>query len=141
MKNLKIGTRITIGFAALILITVALSAFSFERLSRISSNAHDVVGNFLPSIYAMGQIESNARENGRLTMRHIVSVDAKDMSEIESRMQVNREQNNKIFKSYDALIADAHEKELFSDILAARSAYNAISPDVLALSRDRKSVV
>ena len=56
--SLTIGKRITLGFAAAVVITTSLGLFSYVRLNGIEAEANSVVLDSLPGEALAGQIEA-----------------------------------------------------------------------------------
>ncbi|PTY02442.1 hypothetical protein DB347_23855 [Opitutaceae bacterium EW11] len=135
MKNLKIGTRITIGFAALILITIGLSAFAALRLNVIDGDSKKIVNDSVPGLYLLGRIEANARENTIILLHHIIARDAETMQKVEEENVQNGERNGKVLKEYEATIVAARDRELFNAVLAARANYKNTFERVVQFSR------
>ncbi len=139
MKNWKIGTRITAGFVLVIIIAVGLGAFAFTKLRQIRSNSNDISSKVIPSMIAIGGIESNARENYAAVLAHVISDTAEQKAKIEEGIAAARGRNAEIVKAYDELLTDAEGRQLFETMQAARADFIKERGVVLALSREHKN--
>ncbi len=136
MKNWKIGTRISVGFGALITVSALLGVFAYIQVNTLAARSADVSGNTLPSITLMEEVKANAQNNMGLLFQHIVSTDKAEMSAIEQRITENRTQNSNLLAKYEKeLISNDKDRELLGELNAARQAFWAFGEQVLSVSR------
>ena len=134
MKNWKIGQRIAAGFAAVILIALALGLFAYSRLSVIERNANDITLNALPTVYAIGQIVTNVATEYNLVFQHVLANDKAEKERLIAEIREIRSQNAKQRASYEKLINSERGKELFATTGAARGALAAAMDEALKQS-------
>ena len=139
MKNWKIGKRITGGFAMVILIAAVLGFFAFVKLRDIRTFSTNISGPVIPSIVAIGNIESNARDNYANVLAHVIASNPEEKSRIEKEIQVARASNAAILEHYQQLAIDERGRALFVAMQGARSEFIARRTEVLALSREGKA--
>ena len=136
MKNWKIGVRITVGFAAVIVIAVFLGVFALSRISMIHARATDVTENSIPSIVVMSEVNSNTQAFSGLLLRHAVSSDKREMESIDKRIQELRTRNSELLHRYETeLFSNDEDRRLFKNITDARAAYWAKGDEMLKVSR------
>ena len=135
MKNWNIGTRITVGFAAVIAIAMALGVFAYGRIGVINASAIDIAENSLPSVYVMGQIHTHAQKTLTLQLEHINSSDAQDMARVEAELREVHEQQASWYEKYEKLFSNDEDRRLFADMSAARKAFNDTWDEILPISR------
>ena len=135
MKTLTIGKRITLGFASVIIITLALGGFAFSRLVAISSHSDQITKQSLPTIELVYRAERNAKDYDRLVYKHIGSGSKEDMARLEEALGADTADNTKIYDELGGLLTDAKGRELLDKTKAARAQYVQIRNDVIALSR------
>ena len=138
MKNLRIGTRIACGFAAVIAIGTALGLFAYNRIGHIDESASEVTLRRLPIIYLVGEIRSNAQANADIIQRHIRATDRQDMARIESEISEHSASNAVLLPQYEKLINTEKGRALLEKTRVARNALTASRDDVLALSKAGK---
>jgi methyl-accepting chemotaxis protein len=136
MKNWKIGTRISAGFAAVIVIALALGVFAYVQIGAIHQSSIAISNNSLPSVYVVGQISTNAERRMRLILQHVTSVDKEEMGNIEGQIREGRTANGELVSRYEKeLISNDKDRELLANLNNARSAFWVVGDQVLKLSR------
>jgi methyl-accepting chemotaxis protein len=136
MKNWSIGTRITAGFAAVILISMALGIFAYGQIGKISSSGTNIATNSLPSVYTIGQIQSAAERRMRLILQHILTGDKAEKTSIDGKIQDVRARNSELLGKYQKeMISDDKDKQNIDAIVAARGNFWGVGEEVLRLSR------
>jgi len=73
MKNLTIGKHIALGFASVIIITLALGAFAYMRLLAISSHSDHIAKTSLPGVELVLGMEKNLRVNCSISSKTCAS--------------------------------------------------------------------
>jgi methyl-accepting chemotaxis protein len=134
MKNWKIGTRISIGFAAVILIALTLGLFAYTKVGTIEKSSDLIAKNSLPSVYLVGQIQNGIRKEYGLVLEFIGSSDRRDMESLETEIRELRAFNANKRSEYQKLISDDRQKAAFDGLMAARSAYLAASDEARKLA-------
>lgn len=135
MKNWKIGFRIAAGFGAVIAIAMALGTYAFMQIGAIHTSSTRIAADALPSIYTVGQIQTNVQAVFSLILQHAVATEKSEMVEIESEIQKIRAANTEFSSAYQKLLANDKERDLFAALMTARSTYNAAADEILNVSR------
>ncbi len=140
MKNIRIGQRIAAGFAAVILIALALGLFAYSRLSAIDRDANEITLSALPTVYTIGQIVNNVATEYNLVFQHILTNDQSEKQRLGEEIREIRAQNAKQRAGYEKLIKSEKGRELLESTAAARIALAAAMDEALkrsdALRRD-----
>jgi methyl-accepting chemotaxis protein len=139
LRNLKISTKLILGFGVVIVITVLLGWVALNRLSAVSRTTEDIAKNTLTSIAALGKIETKFIEFRKLEYIHVYAKtveekrqrDAK-IAEIEGDLRRNAE-------IYQQLITNDDERRLWQDFQAAWQKFIAIHEPIAARSRELKT--
>lgn len=139
LKNFSIGKRIGLGFGAVTLIVALLGGFALFRLSKINAEANRVVTDTLPSLESVSQIDSLARANLSLAMRHIIADNNDTMRAIEQEIDQAKDAVAQQIAAYQKVIVSESEMQLFEKMVQARQGYTGYFDDVLALSREMKT--
>ena len=56
LSDLKVGVRLGLGFALLVLLMLAMGAFSASRVAQVEAKVEDLATNWLPSTRTLGAI-------------------------------------------------------------------------------------
>ncbi len=139
MKNLTLGKRIALGFAAVLVITMALGLFAWQRLSLIRQGTEQIAGHALPGLLAITQIQSLALQNYSATLRVVLSASEDDAAKEITGIQKNVEHINQLTNVYAASISSAKDRELFQAFLAARADYVPSFKEVCKLATEQNT--
>ena len=132
MKKLTLGRRISIGFAALSLISVALGLVALKTFSVVYTDADDLA-NCPVSIV---QIHKIIRENYALVHEH---VRATDKAAINAKIALNRDAIGVFIENYDASVSDPATRKIFDQFKIDRAHFVKEFTSVLELSNAGKT--
>jgi methyl-accepting chemotaxis protein len=135
MKNMTIGRRITLGFASVIIIALALGLFAYTRLVIISGQSDQIAKQSLPAIELVYQAQKNAIDQGQIIYKHIGSSDKEDMARLEAGLSAGSADNAKIYDSLDKLVTNVAGRALLDKVQTTRAENNRTRTLVLDLSR------
>jgi methyl-accepting chemotaxis protein len=136
MKNFTIGKRITLGFASVILIALALGAFAYTRLIAIHSHSDQIAKTSIPTIELVGHAQKNATYFGQIVYMHIGSQNKDDMAQLDAELKNITTDNNATYAELEKLITSGKGLELFEKTKTARVDYVNVRNAVLDLSRN-----
>jgi methyl-accepting chemotaxis protein len=135
MKNWKIGTRITAGFAAVIFIALTLGVFAYSKVGTIEKSSSQIAANALPGVYLVGQVQNGIQLEFSLLLQHVNSTDKQEMERLETEIRESRTRNAGRRGEYRKLIREEKERSLFEALMASRNAYVAAYDETLKISR------
>ncbi|MAM74624.1 methyl-accepting chemotaxis protein [Tistrella mobilis] len=139
VRSLKIGGKLVLAFAALILIILAIALFAIDRLALVESTAAEMRNNRVPSLTALANLDSTAREHRVAVARHVISQDAKTMAEVEATIGSLTDQMQKQLDAYRPLISDEAERQAFDKLTSAWSDYTRGTAALLTVSRENRT--
>jgi len=135
MNNWKIGTRITAGFVAVIVIAVALGMYARSRVLRIAVDTDVVSSNRLPSVLELGAIPGNNYHALALLLQHAESNDLHEMDQLQAEIAGLRAANAKHVQTYANLPATAEEKAIFEKFEVSRAEFWRTVDGLIPISR------
>ena len=138
MKNWKIGTRITVGFGAIIVISIALSTFALFLVANIQKSSTEVIAEAMPGLNFAAQMQYNAQKNFSALLTLLPMKDRQQAAQVETSIANARAQNTSVMSEYQKTILTARGRELFADMQAARAGYSSAFEAVLELKRAAK---
>ncbi|MEI9975598.1 MAG: MCP four helix bundle domain-containing protein [Ignavibacteriota bacterium] len=138
MKNWKIGTRISIGFGAIIAVSMALGIFAATLVGGIQRNSEEVTGKALPGLYLVAQIQNAVQKNFSSILTLLTIEDPRAAAQLEAEILNSRSQNTGNITEYEKTIITEKGREMFNNVKAARSVYSTAFEEVLKLKRDGK---
>jgi methyl-accepting chemotaxis protein WspA len=137
MKNWTVGRRLTIGFAAVILITLCVSLYALTQLSAIENRTASLANDSLPGEAIMAQIASDAQRGVFSTVLFTASENPpEELAKVEDFVRDREERTNGLVKAYQARIFSAKDQELFRTVESTYSSYWNTLNEVLKLDRD-----
>ena len=135
MKNWTIGKRVTIGFAAILILLGVMAAASIVLLRQIKGHQEGILGDALPGITASGQIKYLTSETELTVSRVVTAKTPEARKTFEDNMQAQMNQIQKVLDDYEKTIVRSEDREQFNRLVAARDLYlKALNPVLEAAS-------
>jgi hypothetical protein len=154
MNNWKTGTRIGVGFAVTILLTVILGVFAYAQLRAVNRAAIRITSDALPGIYLMGQTEVKTSAQFALLREYVNSnvlnamlgtdgsaADKSERARLEAEIEAAGIATVASMSDYEKTISAAKARELFEAIKSARIPYVECFKQIMDLSRANKHQV
>jgi methyl-accepting chemotaxis protein len=139
MKNWKIGTRITSGFAVVILIAAALGIFAFTRLVSIGAAATRITADSMPGVYLAGELQNAVQLRFQLLLEHVVATDKAEKDRLAVQINEATTKMNALLDSYQKTIFTDKDRQTFNTAEAARVPYMSSFSQVQSLSAQMKT--
>ncbi len=142
MRNWTIRQRILAGFSAILALMVFMGGGAYMRLAQIEHNASTIQQDSLPGVYYGTQLMTALVTSYSLTQAHILQEDAAAIRQVDSLIQANRGQLERLIKNYEATIFDAKDRQNFEAFKALYSTFTPAQDAVLklsALNNDREA--
>ena len=120
---MKIATRLTLGFALIILFICLQGAVALIKSSAVASGFHQISTQDMPNVVMLSEIDEN---------RHIIAEALRDMlivKEVEhyealkQQVYASRQRIGQVVEQLQAQMADAESHALLGDVLAQRKNY------------------
>ena len=123
-KHLKIGKRLAIGFAVLVLLIVATGAFSAQRMGVAQGVVVEITNKEVPAIRDLGRLATMLAEY-RVSERGLVAgyENPEKVAEYTGELVAGSKAFDELSKSYGTTITDKHQKELYQQMLAKAELY------------------
>ncbi|WP_374359911.1 methyl-accepting chemotaxis protein [Pseudoduganella danionis] len=132
MNNFKIGTRLGIGFALVLLLLVAMTVVGLLRLSNASALTEDMINVRIRDERMIADWGKIIEVNAARTMGAVMATDPADQKTLEGLMAASSAAATKIQDEIGKNIDDAELKTLFDQLLVARKTYTDIRKAVFA---------
>ncbi|MBS0309069.1 MAG: MCP four helix bundle domain-containing protein [Proteobacteria bacterium] len=130
INELKVGTRLGVGFAIVLLLLTFIVGIGLWRLHSISAIVGTMVSKTLVKERLVTEWAASTDLNGARTMRVVDSSDAVIEKLIQSRIKETSARISAIQKQLDGMEKDVEEVRMFEEIAARRKAYIAVRDDV-----------
>jgi len=128
MKNMKIGTRLSAGFALVILLLIAIAGIGINRLAIVNNASTVIAQDRYPKIQALTDIENNMNQVVRAVAYTLIVIEP-DQVKIElEQIPKSINENSKLLSGVEKGLRTEKGRELFRKLAEARGPYlNAIS--------------
>ena len=138
MNSWTISRRIISGFAAMLLIVIALGSFAIWRGQTLKEAIALLGENSLPSVLTLRGCAGATRDNIFSALRYAEAESAEERKALDERIATNRARIDELFKRYEPLISDNEDRRLFDETKRTRTAFAAVRTRFLDLVRQGK---
>lgn len=139
MKNWAVRQRIIGGFAAIMLVMVALSTFAYVRLRGIAAQSAALDTASIPGLYISARLQTVSVETYSSVEQHILEQDPAKMQQIMTYIQQATVERLDLLKKYEPAILTSKDRELYEGMRTALAPYMMVRTQVLKLSADPKT--
>ncbi|WP_019576518.1 methyl-accepting chemotaxis protein [Curvibacter lanceolatus] len=135
LRQLKIGARLGVAFAAVLLLLALLGGFGTYQTSQANFYAKDLGTNWLPSIKVIGDIRASLNRARRAGLRHLLEnspegkLAQQKLSEDELMQKLP-----KLLAQFEPMIATAEEKQAYEKMRSTYEEWHALEKKQLQLS-------
>jgi methyl-accepting chemotaxis protein len=137
LRNLKLGARLGLAFAVVLLLTVVVGVGSILQLGRIQGNVRDLATNWLAATRYLGEVNDDLAAVKRSESRHLLAIKAEDHATQERDIETRKKHLDESVARYASTVTTDEEKVILADLRSALAAYFETIPKLLALSRDQ----
>ncbi|WP_323660084.1 methyl-accepting chemotaxis protein [Pectobacterium versatile] len=125
-KNIKIGSRLFLGFGLLILLTLTLSSISYYFMKNIGAEFDEVTEDRMVKVDMLRDIQDVLNTNVR-TLRDIILLPAdrtQEKQELKATIVKTTDTASEIYKKLDGMVNSEHARELFNQLIDIRKQYS-----------------
>ncbi|WP_426114527.1 methyl-accepting chemotaxis protein [Pseudomonas sp. DSP3-2-2] len=134
IRTIRLTTRALISFGVICLLLITLAGTVLYELNGVHDSATELQGNWLPSVQAVGKIETAALLY-RLDARRFV-MDDKRLGEASlKKIGLLRSTLTQNVDAYKPLISSPQEQDLFNKVAADVAAYQSKVDELMELSK------
>ncbi len=124
LRNLRIGPRLGVAFAALLATLCLVAGFGAVQTSKVNDNVIDIGTNWMESVEFLGDLRGAANDTRRLSFRHVLESDADARKKIQAQHDdVIAQKFATVQAAYEKTISSPDEAKLYEAIKAAWAAY------------------
>ena len=134
IRDLKIGTRLGVAFAAVLTLTGGMTAVGIWELTRVA-DAKAVMKQAAHKQELAGQWREAIATNSVRTLAKAKSSNVADQQYFEGEMKTASKRITEISKELEPLIASDNGKRLFADVLNKRKIYSDVRDGIFALKK------
>ncbi|TYC60754.1 methyl-accepting chemotaxis protein [Zoogloea oleivorans] len=137
-NNLKIGVRLGLGFAFVLLMLAAISILSITRINELNAGIDELAEGRIPKIVLSDELAFNVQLVGRGVRNMIMTTDKGIEKQQLEAIAKARSRNSEIYQQVAPLVQTEKGKAILAKATEARGKYNAVT-DKLLLVADTSS--
>lgn len=139
LNNMKIGTKLGLGFAIVLLLMGIMGLSALMQMSKVNDQSTEITTNWLPATRFIMDLNTNTSDFRIAELAHIIATNEAEMQKLEAILQKLSGTIDANKKAYQALIASPEELALFDQFIKQYESYLQIHDKVLQLSRQLKT--
>ncbi len=124
LKNFKIGTRLGLAFASVLVFMVAISGIGLFGITKVSAGLQTVYEDRTIPLGQLGELNRLIIRNRVLVMDMMAHPEPANLEKHNTELSANFEKGKKLTAEYLATYLTEEEKKLSAEFVAARAAYN-----------------
>lgn len=138
-KNLKIATRLKLGFGLLAAMLLGANSLALWQMGVMRASTKEITTNWLPSVEYVNKMNTRTSDFRVAEFQHVLNTDEKVMAGIEKTLADALAEFEDDQRAYAQLISSDEERKLYEAFVADRRQYLHIHDQVLSLSRNNES--
>ena len=139
ISEMKVGTRLAVGFTAVLVTLTAIVGVALLRVQSLDRNISTIVDQAMMKERLFSEWAANTNLNGARTISVAESNDPKRQKQLQERIKQTSARISEIQKKLNAVEKDGEEKQLLDQVGAKRKVYIQARDDVFkekAVSED-----
>ncbi len=133
MKNLKIGVRLGLGFAIIVLLMLVVGGYSINKMNQLDTLIGNLVEDKYPKTVMLNEIKGNINIIAR-ALRNLIIVDDKEDNKKETQRILDaREAISKRMEELTKVVRSDTGKAFLKEVLDARTAYIGSQKTIVGL--------
>jgi methyl-accepting chemotaxis protein len=137
-SRLRVVTKLTLSFAAVLCLTIVLGLFSMFELAQVKGVSDELANKWMPAVGYTAKVRSNMLEFRNFEVKHTTAEDASYMAEYEDKMKAALDIIQPQISEYEKLVTDESERKSFDAFKKFWTDYLATNKKVVALSHAKK---
>ncbi len=134
VRNMKIGTKLAIGFGVLTVILVVICTLGLVRLTVLGSMVNEIVSVRIPIMDRVDELGDSANVGARAVRNMIIFTDHAEILKEKERIVQARTQNNENLEALKKAYPAGKGKELVDAIISSRQIYLPVLVEIMDLS-------
>ncbi|WP_420840757.1 methyl-accepting chemotaxis protein [Herbaspirillum robiniae] len=138
LKNTKIGIRLAIGFAVMVVLLVCVGGLGLSRMAELNRQMDGVTNNLYPKTVLANDVVLQENVILRSTRNLLLLNDPERLKQQQDIIAASIKKIGEDMQQLDKTIISTRGRELFGQIQTARTAYIASSEKTVQLLKDNK---
>lgn len=134
LKNMKVGVRLSIAFALVLILLGVVAVLSLMRLEQIKLGTDQIVNDRYPKIAALSELTDNMNLSGIALRDALLVEDAAQVKRFTEDIATMTAANAKLYEFLEGVLVSDEDQQQLQTIVAARDSYNDQRREVLNLA-------
>lgn len=136
--NMKVGTRLGIGFGIVVMLLIGMTLFGIYRMSSLNDGTSLLVNDRYPKVVLANEILDGINFNALAMRNLLITEDPEKIKAALSEIKSNVARVGEKIAQLDKTISTEKGKQVFSDVKEARSKYVVTQTEFLKLISEGK---
>jgi len=134
MNNMKVSTRLTLGFGSIVLIGIAIAIIGALKMRTLATSLEDVAGNRMVKVAQFTEIKDNLNAGARAARNIVISDDPAVRDDEKKKIAALRAANKEVLAQLEKTVTVPKVVELLKILNDNRGPYNIGLDRVIALA-------
>ncbi|MDD4329650.1 MAG: methyl-accepting chemotaxis protein, partial [Aliarcobacter sp.] len=139
LNNLKMATKLSLGFGIILVLMSILGLISLNRMSVVNDQSTIIAENWMPSIKVVEEINTNTSDLRIFEYKHVLSTEDVDMKKAEADINSILSTMNKNRADYEKLISTSEEQAIYSEFSKKFDKYMNLHKQLISVSSQNKT--
>jgi methyl-accepting chemotaxis protein-1 (serine sensor receptor) len=140
MKNLKIGTRMTITFAALVFLLLMIAGVALSKLSKMGAATTKITDDWLPRMELINSMDKDLASLRLHELNHVMNSDGRVKAAAEASVNELQLGLNNALTAYKPRISSPDEQDLYDAFVKDHGLYLGATQRLFDLSRQHENI-
>ncbi|MBN8446771.1 MAG: methyl-accepting chemotaxis protein [Gammaproteobacteria bacterium] len=132
LRQIKIGKRLSVGFAALVLISIVVGLSAFYRLSEIQGNLNNIAERRLPAALLVGEMNREFLVSRIETVNWLSDANSSNSTSYQTRISQAQSAYDEAQKLAENFHKTAAGRATFEKVLTAKKQYDQLHKTLIA---------
>ena len=137
--NLKVGTRLALGFGAVVVLLLVISVTSVLRLASVNAATTVIMEDRYPKVLLANDILQHTIDNGRQMRSMVLASSDAEAEQYKQKIAANRAGNNESLSKLEAELHSDRGRAIVKDIADKRAALGQLYEPFYALAKSDKA--
>jgi len=137
--NLKVGTRLALGFGAVVVLLLVISLTSVLRLASINATTTVIMEDRYPKVVLVNEMLQHTIDNGRQMRSMVLSSTDAEAEQYKQKIASNRASSNESLSKLEAELHSDRGRAIIKDIADKRAALGQLYEPFYALVKADKA--
>ncbi|MDA8427781.1 MAG: methyl-accepting chemotaxis protein [Geobacteraceae bacterium] len=133
LQNLKIGTRLALGFTVMVIFMAIITSFAVRSYSSIHNKVNVITTDNWPKTVMLNKVSDRINVAARAIRNAMLFSNPAEANKELARIGTARDEVSETLNQLEKVVKSDHGKELLRDIRARRDAYVAARQDVITM--------